>query len=168
MFLRLNGNQFNEDAPFPESLYDASRLVQVRMNNCRLTGNLTAGIGNWVGDTPAYRGITQLQLAGNNLGGVLPEELADLTALVELQLQGNGFSGPIPAAIGDLEGLEVIDLSENSLEGPIPESFGQLVNLQSVSLLGNSLTGALPESIGNLDKVCKLSPSFVLLIHAMA
>ena len=75
---------------------------------------------NWVGDAPLndWYGVTTdetgavlgLDLANNNLQGVLPPEIADLTNLKSLNLSGNdGLAGRLPYKLAEL-GLAYLNL----------------------------------------------------------
>lgn len=45
-------------------------------------------------------------LQNNNIVGVLPDYLANMTHLQNLNLANNNFNGPIPVAWGQLYGLK--------------------------------------------------------------
>ncbi|KAK8951528.1 putative LRR receptor-like serine/threonine-protein kinase [Platanthera zijinensis] len=120
--------------------------------------------------------VTSIILKAQNLTGVLPDELADLTELqyldltrnylngsipkawatlplVNLSVQGNRISGRIPEELGSIITLQSLVVEGNLLEGPIPDSFGKLINLQRLFVSANNLSGELPESLGNLEKM---------------
>ena len=99
-----------------------------------------------VGGSPLR--IRALVLEG--LGGTIPPELAQLTALVRLDLSSGYLEGPIPAELGDLAALELLDLSGNRLTGPIPGAFGRLLALRHLDLSKNQLTGSIPPESGQL------------------
>ncbi|KAG9143373.1 hypothetical protein Leryth_022224 [Lithospermum erythrorhizon] len=117
--------------------------------------------------------VTNIQLKGLSLTGVLPEEFANLTRLTELELTrnyfngsiplaitripltflsliGNRISGPIPKEIGNIATLEHLLLEDNQLEGPLPEEIGNLSNLKRLLLSANNFTGTIPESFSKL------------------
>ncbi|KAJ8512608.1 hypothetical protein OPV22_003042 [Ensete ventricosum] len=120
--------------------------------------------------------VTSIQLKGQNLTGVLPDEFANLTSLqvldlarnylngsipvawaslplTTLSLLGNHISGKIPDEIGNIITLEELTLDCNQLEGLIPASFGNLINLKFLRLSANNLTGELPDSLGKLTNL---------------
>jgi PKD repeat protein len=87
-------------------------------------------VRNWFGVTSDANGhIIELELIDNDLTGVLPTEIGDLTYLKILNLRINNISGPIPQSIGNLQQLETLDLWSNSLTGEIP------VGIWNLSLL---------------------------------
>ncbi|KAL4587712.1 hypothetical protein LXL04_000586 [Taraxacum kok-saghyz] len=120
--------------------------------------------------------VTNIQLKGLNLTGVLPEEFANLTFLQEIDLSrnyisgtiparfgqlritmlsllGNRLSGPIPREIGDITTLEELVLEDNLLQGQLPPSLGRLTRLRRVLLAANNFTGTIPDSYGNLTNL---------------
>ncbi|XP_064947950.1 probable LRR receptor-like serine/threonine-protein kinase At1g53430 isoform X4 [Musa acuminata AAA Group] len=120
--------------------------------------------------------VTSIQLKGQNLTGVLPDEFANLTSLqvldlarnylngsipvawaslplTTLSLLGNRISGKIPDEIGKIITLEELTLDCNQLEGLIPASIGNLINLNYLRLSANNLNGELPDSLGKLTNL---------------
>ncbi|CAB1111401.1 unnamed protein product [Ectocarpus sp. CCAP 1310/34] len=74
--------------------------------------------GTWHGIAVDNNGrVIKLELAGNNLRGLIPAELVGLTALEELVLKQNQLSGSIPAELGELAALTVLHLHQNQLSG---------------------------------------------------
>ena len=107
-------------------------------------------IGDWGGVKVAASGgemrVTKLELAGNGLSGGIPEELADLDALVSLDLSHNAISDPN----NGLDKLAVsvdlveLDLSANGIKGQVPTSIGGLPKLRRLVLSDNELSGIIP------------------------
>jgi len=85
----------------------------------------------------------------NNLTGIIPPELCNVTSLEELRLTYNQLGGSIPGGIGKLTELRTLSLAINRISGGIPESLFNLSLLQLLSLTGNRLDGQLPPAIGN-------------------
>jgi Leucine-rich repeat (LRR) protein len=116
---------------------------------------VTSGIGNfgWYGVTiDCVNGeahVTRIDLKFNNLRGIIPASISNLTNLIELNLSTNSLY-KIPKYIGDLVKLERLDLQSTFSFGIIPTEIGKLVNLKSLSLGGNYLSGTIPTSVGNL------------------
>ncbi|KAF8665214.1 hypothetical protein HU200_054110 [Digitaria exilis] len=84
--------------------------------------------------------LKELHLGSNNLTGVFPNWMGQLTALVILDLRGNNISVPLPAFIGQLAALRTLDLSHNHLDGVITaEHFFNAKSLQYIDLSHNFL-----------------------------
>jgi len=90
---------------------------------------------------------------GNDLYGEIPSELGNLTQLEDLVLEDNALTGSIPSAIANCTALKNISLANNQLSGQIPSSLGNLMNLTSINLSKNQLSGTLPETMSNLNKL---------------
>ncbi len=138
-------------------------------------------LGNWYGVSASGGRVTHLHLQQNNLTGMLPAELSNLSNLrvlvlyqntltgnipaelsnlsnlTHLNLFTNTLTGSIPTELGDLSNLTNLNLQENTLTGPIPTELGGLSNLKVLSLDNNDLTGAVPSELGNLTKLTNLS-----------
>ena len=109
-------------------------------------------IGDWHGITTGADGqVTELSLGRNNLTGVLPIQLGNLSYLETLWLGGNQLTGAIPAQLGSLSSLDYLGLESNALTGAIPTELGNLSSLTWLALNGNQLTGALPQSFTSLS-----------------
>jgi hypothetical protein len=88
-----------------------------------------------------------LNMAQNNLRGLIPQEIGLLNDLQRLNLSYNQFLGTIPVELGNLQNVQVLDLSHNQLSGTIPPTLGtQLISLESVNVSYNDLNGSLPLS----------------------
>ncbi|GMP83747.1 hypothetical protein CsSME_00037554 [Camellia sinensis var. sinensis] len=88
--------------------------------------------------------VNNLDLSGNDLSGVIPEELTGLFNIGTLNLSMNHLRGTIPEKIGNLKQLETLDLSKNELSGPIPSSMASLTFLNHLNLSYNNLSGKIP------------------------
>ncbi|XAR63470.1 Non-specific serine/threonine protein kinase [Bertholletia excelsa] len=88
--------------------------------------------------------VTSIDLSGNNIYGVFPEDITKLTSLVALNLSRNHISGQIPHGISRMHQLGSLDLSSNNLSGEIPESMASLSFLGYLNLSNNEFTGMIP------------------------
>ncbi len=138
--------------------------IQVRGNRVtalRLSGHgddlTSGGINNLTGVIPPKLGqltsLESLDLRDNNLSGSIPPELGQLTSLESLDLRGNSLSGSVPPKLGQLTSLESLDLRGNSLSGSIPPELGQLTSLVMLNLGGNLLSGSIPPELGQLTSL---------------
>ncbi|KAJ8451554.1 LOW QUALITY PROTEIN: hypothetical protein Cgig2_018188 [Carnegiea gigantea] len=123
--------------------------------------------------------VTNIQLKGLNLSGVLPAEFGNLTHLQEIDLSRNYIAGPIPISlskiplvilsllgnrnsgqipdeIGQIANLEELILEDNELGGPLPPNLGNLKNLRRLVLSGNNFNGTIPETYGNLKNLTEV------------
>ena len=127
-------------------------------------------LGDWYGVTTDTAGrVTELDLGGNELTGLIPAALGDLELLQTLHLGGrrdptsgqwlttNALTGPIPDELGRLENLSSLRLGWNELTGRLPDALGNLTRLRWLGLSRNELTGRIPEALGNLSDLESLS-----------
>ena len=94
--------------------------------------------------------LLYLDLARNQLTGLIPSELGQLTNLIRLDLGYNQLTGTIPLELGQLTNLVQLRLLDNRLTGSIPPELGQLTKLESLALRENQWTGCIPNSLQNL------------------
>ena len=91
--------------------------------------------------------VSVLTLPNNNLNGILPAEIGQLTELVEIFLDGNSIYGSIPEELYTIPTLENIILSNNLLEGELSPSICQLSNLNEIRLAYNNISGEIPSCL---------------------
>lgn len=94
--------------------------------------------------------VTEISLPSNRLAGTIPPEIALAGiggSLGKLNLAGNNIGGKLPEQIGTLTHLEVLDLAYNDLTGNIPTQLASLSKLKSLELQSNKLTGDMPDEI---------------------
>lgn len=117
--------------------------------------------------------ISQFDLYGNNLSGLLPidlnkfenleilylginsiigglDNLSNLSTLISLDLSENLINDELPS-FENLTSLEDINLYQNNIYGTIPESIGLAYNIWYINFDYNQLSGTLPSSISNLN-----------------
>ncbi|TKW37091.1 hypothetical protein SEVIR_1G025800v4 [Setaria viridis] len=94
--------------------------------------------------------IISLELMRQNLSGVLPEEVVNLTYLRYLDLSRNFIQGPIPASWGDLP-VYNLSLQGNRISGTLPKELGRMPLLKSLQLEGNEIEGPIPPELGNIS-----------------
>ncbi|KAK9014258.1 hypothetical protein V6N11_005421 [Hibiscus sabdariffa] len=117
--------------------------------------------------------VTHLLFKRQNLPGILPSELVNLSYLKEIdfaynylngsipyewnsmQLEkisvfGNRLSGTIPNFLGNISTLKYLDLEVNNFSGQVPPELGQLANLETLRLSSNRLSGNLPSELADL------------------
>ena len=114
----------------------------------------SAPLGQWHGvETDAEGRVIRLELSRNNLTGLIPPGLGNLTHLEWLDLSENNLGGTIPAELGNLYNLQQVDLRMNNLTGLIQPALGNLSSLNWLLLSENQLTGELPSSLTRLQNL---------------
>ena len=97
-------------------------------------------LGEWHGVTTDAGGrVTRLDLARNNLRGIIPRQMGQLAKLTSLKIGWNQLVGGIPPEMGQLTDLAELNLRRNRLTGPIPPELGLLTNLHKLILGSNKL-----------------------------
>jgi hypothetical protein len=71
------------------------------------------------------------ELMRQNLSGVLPEEVVNLTYLTNLDLSRNFIQGPIPASWASLPVFN-LSLQGNRISGTVPKELGRMPFLKSM------------------------------------
>ena len=127
---------------FPTSSYVQHHGV-LDLSNNHLNGTIPSTIGECVV-------LVELRLSENELTGVIPPGLSNLTNLTTLDFASNQLHGEIPATLGALQKLQGMNLAFNELTGAIPPELGQIVSLVELNLSNNRLAGSIPETLGNL------------------
>ena len=115
----------------------------------------------WLGvycDTERYH-IQTINLSDNNLDGVLPSTLADLSNVHSLIFPWNQLKGNLPESLTQMTTLTQFDIAGNLFSGPLPAWFGQWPLLTYLSVSANQFSGSLPESLGNLSQLIQLDLS---------
>ncbi|XP_061996710.1 receptor-like protein EIX2 isoform X2 [Rosa rugosa] len=179
--LQLQRNNFSGELP---SLENCTLLLLVDLGFNNLSGKIQAWIGSslqklWVlqlrsnhfsGSIPSsicsLPLIRVLDLSQNNISGVLPHCLNNLTAFSSVSQEVDDF--PFPFSDHDFvlqliwKGAETeygknfrylrsIDISSNNLTGVIPENITYMLGLRSLNLSRNNLTGVIPGKFGQLE-----------------
>jgi hypothetical protein len=106
-----------------------------------------------IGVNPLEMYVYTLDPSGNNLSGIIPPELENLSSLRYLYLGGNELSGSIPPELGSMSTLWYLSLHTNHLSGSIPPELGNLPELTNLRLSGNQLGGEIPAELENLSTI---------------
>jgi gliding motility-associated-like protein len=94
---------------------------------------------------------------GNNITGVLPEALFQLSELNHLYLSGNrGITGSLPNAIGRLSKMKNLHFDNTGIAGSLPDSLWLLKNISGLNFSNCAINASLPNGIGNLDSLSYL------------
>ena len=139
------------------ALYESTNGPNWVDNNGWLVSNTPC---TWSGISCTEGHVSHINLLYNQLTGVLPPELGNLSHLRVLALWVNQLYGPIPAELGNLSELISLELSVNQLMGPVPTELGDLTKLQTLSLTHNQFSGPLPSTLDNLVSLELLDLSY--------
>ena len=100
-------------------------------------------------------GITDLDLHGNDLQGVLPHRiLVGMNKIQYLRLQMNGLFGSIHKEMTRMKHLKELYLFGNFFAGSIPKQLSKLKQVEVIDLYANQLTGTV--RISKTTKVAKM------------
>ncbi|KAM7481346.1 hypothetical protein LguiB_005929 [Lonicera macranthoides] len=176
--LELAENQFT--GAIPASLTNVSELGLLQLSSNKFTGNIPTNFGslqnlqsllmhsNFLGNEEAddmaflnsltnCSALEVLEASNNQLGGVLPNSLGNLSTHMRLfHVAINKISGVIPSGFGGLVNLEMLGIEQNQFEGEIPDVIGEMKKLQLLDLSRNRLFNKIPTSLGNLSFLSRL------------
>ncbi|XP_057823865.2 probable LRR receptor-like serine/threonine-protein kinase At2g23950 isoform X2 [Cryptomeria japonica] len=93
--------------------------------------------------------ISQINLSGRHLRGLIPPYFRHLTELISISLDNNYFNGPLPNLF-NLSKLEKLNLQNNHLSGELPDWISKLPHLKELDISNNNFEGVIPPRI--LDK----------------
>ena len=133
------------------------QVVDGHVKNLYLDSNNVAGVLPDEIVNLSY--LEGLHLVGNSVTGEIPKEIGKLTRLLYFSLSHNNLTGEIPESIFQIKNLYLLHLTNNNMEGKIPAEIANLTNLESLSLDQNNLSGPIPPEIGNLTKLRHLNLS---------
>ncbi|XP_071701803.1 receptor protein kinase TMK1-like [Rutidosis leptorrhynchoides] len=101
--------------------------------------------------------VTRIQVGGQNLQGVLPDTLNNLTELQVLEFQNNQLSGALPSLSG-LTQLQSLLLNHNNFSSIPPDFFDGMSSLQGVFLDYNNFDSwVIPDSLKSASPLQKFS-----------
>ncbi|GAY33377.1 hypothetical protein CUMW_275020, partial [Citrus unshiu] len=115
--------------------------------------------------------LQALGLVGNNIRGIIPDSLGNLTLLNVLQLGFNKLQGSIPSSLGKCQNLMELSAPNNKLNGTLPPQIFGITTLSilldlsenllsgSIPLEGNSFNGSIPQSLNALKSIKELDLS---------
>jgi serine/threonine protein kinase len=92
--------------------------------------------------------ISEIDLSGKNLTGLVPNDIGRLTALVKVSLDDNHLIGPLPN-FSSLIMLERLYLQNNYLTGTFPNWLCELKNLKELNIENNNFSGEIPAQFLN-------------------
>ncbi|KAI3836468.1 hypothetical protein MKW98_008229 [Papaver atlanticum] len=176
LFLSLNfcGEFGSEAQVIPDDEVQALKTIAVKINitywknvnknSCTRSGDLNVAFPkdilsnvtcNCSYNSSSICHITNIELKGLDLTGILPQEFGNLPFLQEIDLSRNYLNGTIPKSWSTLP-LTIVSLLANSISGSIPKEIGDIVTLRELNLQDNQLDGPLPPALSNLKSLRRL------------
>ncbi|KAH0696989.1 hypothetical protein KY290_016322 [Solanum tuberosum] len=145
--LPLSYNEFSGSIPI--GIFNISSLVTIGLTENHISGNLPSTIGNGLPN------VEKLFLGGNNINGVLPGSISNLSKLTFLEIFSNEFTGSIPDSLGNLRQLELLNLYGNSFTSELSfiTPLANCKHLRILILSFNPLNAMLPRAIGNISSL---------------
>ena len=141
------------------AVYNASKGAEWTKGNWDLNKEMST----WTGVTLTDGRVSALKLTTTVAipeNWMLPDEIADLTALTDLRINKQKLSGEFPKVLCTMEWLKVLYLQGNNFTGALPAELGQMTELTDLYVDQNaSMSGSIPHEIGNLKKLTRLSIS---------
>ncbi|KAG2297322.1 hypothetical protein Bca52824_043991 [Brassica carinata] len=147
----------------------------------------------WTGVTCGrkHKRVTDLDLGGFQLGGMISPFIGNLSFLMSLNFSDNSFGGTIPQELGNLFRIEHLLMpfnllsggipAKNNLEGEIPDAIARLTQMVETFLLSlgkcsylldlrienNKLTGIIPQEIMQIPTLVSVGMSNNLLTNCL-
>ncbi|KAL8209355.1 hypothetical protein R6Q57_006087 [Mikania cordata] len=113
-----------------------SNLIWLDMSGNHITGTIPDNLQSFI---PR---IEYLNFSSNELNGVIPTSMLDLTRLWILDLSNNRFSGEVPKGLfTNLSSMKILKLSNNTLYGDVLSGNLSLGRLNILQLDNNCFTG---------------------------
>lgn len=140
--LNLSFNTNAVAGEIPTAVYKLAKLQTLDLSNCKLTGFLSAELGN-------FEALEYINLLNNSsLEGSIPAEIGKLKALFRVNLSNTSISGSVPAELAGCEILQEFMVFNAKLSGELPDIWDKFHNdFKMLSLYGNAdLCCNIPES----------------------
>ncbi|XP_048446298.1 LRR receptor-like serine/threonine-protein kinase EFR isoform X2 [Pyrus x bretschneideri] len=143
----LDYNKFEE---LPNEIGSLGQLEELFVQNNALKGSAFVPVLN-------ISSLTTLTLSGNNMSGSLPDNICEhLSSIRRLNLAQNQLDGLIPFKLWQCKELRQLVLAVNDFRGSIPKSLGNFTYLTDIILFDNNLTGTIPDEICDLPQLERL------------
>ena len=115
------------------------------------TNWLAGPVEEWYGVIVSEGRVIEISMDHNNIEGVIPPEIGDLTALTAFRLYFNKLTSPLPIEMGNMTSLTILNLGNNQIGDTIPSIIASnLKNLEALALDNNNFTGSIPPELYSL------------------
>ncbi|KAI3748946.1 hypothetical protein L6452_12404 [Arctium lappa] len=131
----LSDNRF--EGPLPDS-FNRPDIDFLDLSTNHLSGSLEKFLCPKIQEP---RQLKLLNLANNNLSGVIPDCWVNWDSLFVLNFENNRLSGGIPKSVGDVSSLRSLNMRKNNLSGKLPAPVMSSKSLLIIDLAENKLTG---------------------------
>ncbi|KAK2973192.1 hypothetical protein RJ640_009822 [Escallonia rubra] len=149
MIFNVNNNSFT--GPIPTSICTISNHTRVLdFSSNDFNDQLPRGFGR------CYA-LEVLRAGFNNLSGLLPYDIYNVTTLREISFPVNRLWGSIGGGVVQLSNLTILNLYGNEMSGLLPRDLGKLSKLEQLLLHSNYLTGSLTPSLMNCRNLITLT-----------
>jgi hypothetical protein len=111
--------------------------------------------------------VTALRMPNNNMVGMLPPDLVNVTGLTDLVFCHNKLHGPLPTWLPQLPALVNVSMRCNQFEGALPNEYTTFPKLAHLALSDNKLVSYLPADLGNVKTLSYVDLSHNALIGAL-
>ena len=131
----------------PQAIGDLTELTVLKLNQCKLTGEIPEEVFS-------LTKLTDLYFQSNDLTGKFSDSYTQLVNLKNLYINNNlKLEGSLPASIGQMTKLESINIAQTEFSGTIPQELAQCTSLKNVMAWKNKLSGEIPDFWDKLPEI---------------
>ncbi|XP_011039082.1 PREDICTED: receptor-like protein 12 [Populus euphratica] len=143
----------SEQHELPPPIFNSSAFLYLYLDGNNFTGQISGfPPPNWIH-------LSALDISNNQLSGMLPTWMGNVSYPQAIDLSRNHFEGPIPRDFCDLGNLKYLDMSENYLFGSVPSCFSPST-IKHVHLSKNQLSGPLTNAFYNSSSLVTLDLNY--------
>lgn len=141
-YLDLSSNKLQGPLPLPPE-----SILAYRASNNRFSGEIPPLLCS-------MEFIELLDLANNNLSGVIPQCFSNLTDTMDvLSLHNNNLHGGITQVPDKNCSMRMMDLHHNQLQGPLPRSLSSCTALEFLNVGNNMIEDTFPSWLGAITSL---------------
>uniref|UniRef100_A0A0D3EJW0 non-specific serine/threonine protein kinase n=1 Tax=Oryza barthii TaxID=65489 RepID=A0A0D3EJW0_9ORYZ len=137
-FFMADGNEISGNIPLEFCSAKSLQLLDLSYNN--FNGSISSCLMDSVST------LQVLNLKGNELHGVLPDDIKEGCSFQALDISGNLIEGKLPRSLVACKNLEVFDVGFNQISDAFPCWMSTLPRLQVIALRSNKFFGQVAQS----------------------